>query len=939
MLEYQIGEAKMFIKLMKAGQIFGLSLVIAMHMVGNARAASGNVLADIQEAGIENPQELIFFENLTKYSPDGNYRVRVSALNDDMEGATIWSENADGSNSQPLVACNEDCWVTNPIWAWDSAQIAYLKVFDIYLDGTGTVPRFELWTINLDGTANSLLTDTPNLNPSLGFGGKADLTWTLANEIEFFDHKASPIKKYAIQPETLEIREIEISGIGDSVSAAASKFSKLSPGNETQIPGVRLADGSLTVQLFWEDAGININNDRYEYCIDQSNNNQCNNTWVERKSLYSGLGDITLQAMQTYYWQVRTQNDEKYANAGNWWSFKVVPVNPSVKSITRVNPTPTSASSVNFTVTFSHSVTGVDGSDFVLTATGNMVGVSIINMGGSGATYIVTANISSGSGTLRLDLVDNDSIVDVSNLPLGGSGAGNGSFARGEIYTIDRTAPTVVSSAAVPGSWNLLYDHYFQVRFSEPVTGVDTSAPFGDFTLTTTGSIVGASITSVSGTGTTYTVAVKPGSGEGTIRLDVVNNGTIKDGLGNPLGGSFTSGVPYPIYKNIETYIGGSLKGAYGVGSSQSISDSYQGVNNGPARITGTSDLITAMRVIWGTGYDEMMGYPADQLTNEYLFPWYNNTAMRSQLRIGNTGAVPADVYIYIGGILQNPNGVAYTLPVGGSIRQEYTGVNNGPVRVVTNTSGASILATMRVIWGTGYDEMMGYPADQLTNEYLFPWYNNTAMRSQLRIGNTGAVPADVYIYIGGILQNPNGVAYTLPVGGSIRQEYTGVNNGPVRVVTNTSGATILATMRVIWGAGYDELMGYPADQLTNEYLFPWYNNVAYNNKTMSSQLRIANTGSVPAVVDVYIGGVKIYTDTIPVGGSERPEYAGVVNGPVRVVTNTSGATILATMRVTWGTAGYNEVIGFPADQLTTEYLFPWYNNSAMVSEFSIAVP
>ena len=60
-------------------------------------------------------------------------------------------------------------------------------------------------------------------------------------------------------------------------------------------------------------------------------------------------------------------------------------------------------------------------------------------------------------------------------------------------------------------------------------------------------------------------------------------------------------------------------------------------------------------------------------------------------------------------------------------------------MRVVTNTVGASILATERVIngmsTGTGYDELMGYASNALRTEYLFPWYNNYAMQTDVIIG------------------------------------------------------------------------------------------------------------------------------------------------------------------------------------------------------------
>jgi hypothetical protein len=383
----------------------------------------------------------------------------------------------------------------------------------------------------------------------------------------------------------------------------------------------------------------------------------------------------------------------------------------------------------------------------------------------------------------------------------------------------------------------------------------------------------------------------------------------------------------------VDVHIAGTKRDSLSVPFDTSTMRAYE-LNDGPVRISSinSENIISSERVVWGSGFDELMGYPADQLTNEYVFPFYNNKAMNSQLRIGNTGNVAADVDVYIGGTKMNTT--PYNIAVGGSVRVQYAGVNDGPVRVVTATSGATILATMRVIWGAGYDELRGYPADQLTNDYVFPFYNNKAMSSQLRIGNTGGVAAEVDVYIGGTKINTT--PYNIAVGDNLRVEYAGVNNGPVRVVTETSGATILATMRVIWGKGYDELMGYPADQLTNEYVFPLYSNTSLN-----SQLRIGNTGTVPAVVDVYIGGVKLTTTplNIAVGGNSRVQYTGVESGPVRVVTQSIGASILVTERIIYGTTGYDELMGYPAVQLRTEYLFPWYNNKAMQSQIPIGSP
>jgi hypothetical protein len=112
---------------------------------------------------------------------------------------------------------------------------------------------------------------------------------------------------------------------------------------------------------------------------------------------------------------------------------------PTVLSITRVNSNPTTPTDVNFIVAFSKPVTGLDASDFNLIARG-IKGASITNLTGSGASYTVTVNTGTGDGIIRLDLVDNDSITDGNNNPLGGIGVGNGSYTDGQTYSI-RTGP------------------------------------------------------------------------------------------------------------------------------------------------------------------------------------------------------------------------------------------------------------------------------------------------------------------------------------------------------------------------------------------------------------------------------------------------------------------------------------------------------------------
>ena len=135
------------------------------------------------------------------------------------------------------------------------------------------------------------------------------------------------------------------------------------------------------------------------------------------------------------------------------WTVTVDTTIPTVLSIVRSSINPTNSFSVSWTVTFSENVSGVDASDFNLATTG-LTGASIFSIpAGPGSVYTVTVLTGSGSGTLGLNLVDNDSIVDGTNNPLGGAGVGNGNF-TGEVFVIDKTAPDTSISVNPPSTTN-----------------------------------------------------------------------------------------------------------------------------------------------------------------------------------------------------------------------------------------------------------------------------------------------------------------------------------------------------------------------------------------------------------------------------------------------------------------------------------------------------
>jgi Zn-dependent metalloprotease len=169
--------------------------------------------------------------------------------------------------------------------------------------------------------------------------------------------------------------------------------------------------------------------------------------------------DLTSLGGQTIKFRWRFATDNSYYYLG-WmvddvqiYSCDALP--PSVSSILHANFNPNNLASVQYTVNFSKSVTGVDISDFSLTTSG-VSGAAMSGISGSGSVYTVTVNTGSGDGSIRLNLVDDNSIIDASSRPLGGAGIGDGSFTNGEPYTITKSLAGVTAGVFRPGN-GLLY--------------------------------------------------------------------------------------------------------------------------------------------------------------------------------------------------------------------------------------------------------------------------------------------------------------------------------------------------------------------------------------------------------------------------------------------------------------------------------------------------
>lgn len=191
--------------------------------------------------------------------------------------------------------------------------------------------------------------------------------------------------------------------------------------------------------------------------------------------VYNGLTHANL----FYAWGLAATSDGKVfvgdaPAAPSGRLVQLAPPNITVSSVNRVGAASTNTTTtVQYTVTFSSSAANVTTGSFALTTTGGIAGASISGISGSGTTYTVTVNVGTGEGTIRLDVNGSGITPTVSNVP----------FTTGQVYTIDRTAPT---TTIVSGPPTLTNSTSATFSFSSNETGTfETSIDGGGYITST----------------------------------------------------------------------------------------------------------------------------------------------------------------------------------------------------------------------------------------------------------------------------------------------------------------------------------------------------------------------------------------------------------------------------------------------------------------------
>jgi hypothetical protein len=179
--------------------------------------------------------------------------------------------------------------------AWGSPDRAYVNGYDGFaagVDGSGALS----WNTFLGGDGEDVANGAAvNGTGTLMYSvGTSDAGWGI------------PVSGFTDGSDAFIIR-LDVTLPGD--------FSKNSPAEEVYT--------TTDPTLSW---GVSSDADSYEYCIDTSDNDTCDASWIStgtsQSAALSGLTDYT-----TYYWQARAVNGSgnTEADSGTWWSFTALP--------------------------------------------------------------------------------------------------------------------------------------------------------------------------------------------------------------------------------------------------------------------------------------------------------------------------------------------------------------------------------------------------------------------------------------------------------------------------------------------------------------------------------------------------------------------------------------------------------------------------------------
>jgi hypothetical protein len=210
------------------------------------------------------------------------YYIEVAAFAEVSDGnlifhASLFKKSGPAHNSQYMSI--------NPTLSWAPVldRLNYTVTYDICIDQTNNSTCDGAWTTGLTTTSYQ----------KIGLIFEATYYWQVRA------HTSSDI----------------VDADNNTWWSFTTGFGKDAPSNGAE-------SQPYSLQLKWFPHPDVKAGNSYEYCIDPSNNNTCNTSWVPTSNLYANISGLSIG--RTYYWQVRAITNSHgtvYTNNGAWWSF------------------------------------------------------------------------------------------------------------------------------------------------------------------------------------------------------------------------------------------------------------------------------------------------------------------------------------------------------------------------------------------------------------------------------------------------------------------------------------------------------------------------------------------------------------------------------------------------------------------------------------------
>jgi archaellum component FlaF (FlaF/FlaG flagellin family) len=353
------------------------------------------------------------------------------------------------------------------------------------------------------------------------------------------------------------------------------------------------------------------------------------------------------------------------------------------------------------------------------------------------------------------------------------------------------------------------------------------------------------------------------------------------------------------------------------------ITPSFIGVIGGPVVARSFTDenyLLTSQRTLWGDSLEEVVGTPEERLSDHYYWPWYDSLSpgFTNWVLVSNPNYQPVYYRIMVAG----QEAGSGSLNFNESATPNFPGVMSGPVEVeawsdaIGGSVPARVIASQRVLsdYGGAFNEVPGIPAAELSDHYLWTWYDEKSPGTMdwVLISNPNPAPVNYTVKIAGAELASGTLNAAGPEGfDQVQLRFPGSRGGPVEV---SATGTVIASQRTLWGDSFEEVPGFAYSALASSYHWTWYDS---SSPGALNWVLVANPNPDPVTYSVRIAGAEVAAGTLEPAGDPNgldmatPVFDNVMGGPVEVTS--SGGAVLASQRVLWK-GHFNEVVGTVLD-------------------------